>query len=274
MGATDLIDLALTRGQGREADVSVVIDALRATSTVAQALATGYRRVLCARDVQTALHLRGPGRVLASEQRWVAPPGFAQGNSPAEAETLRGEELVLATTNGAPATVEAASRSPRVLLASMLNLQAVARELEQTAAGTVQIVCAGIEGRFALEDVYVAGRLSALLHGPRTDAALVAEGVARSYATPADAFAASGGGTSLAAAGMAADVALCARDSILDVVPIVVATWPGVAVVDRAGRADGAPAHGRRRRLPAIRSARAPRTQPATGPDRESTVTR
>jgi len=274
MGATGLIDLALTRGQGREADVAVVIDALRATSTVGQALATGYRRVLCARDLDTALQLRAPGRVLAGEQRWVAPPGFDQGNSPAEAEALRGEELVLATTNGAPATVEAASRAPRVLLGSMLNLDAVARELGRTAGATVQIVCAGIEGRFALEDVYVAGRLSALLSGPRTDAALIAEGVARSYATAADAFAASGGGTALAAVGMAADIALCARESILDVVPVVVATWPGVAVVERAGLPDGEPEHGRRRRLRAIRGPRAARAQRPGPPDRESTITR
>lgn len=261
MGRIGLIDVALTRGQAREADVAVVIDALRATSTAVQALATGYRRVLCARDVDTAAALRAPGRVLAGEQRWVAPPGFHQGNSPSEAEVLRGDELVLATTNGAPAIVEAASRAPRVLLASMLNLDAVARDLEQTAAGTVQIVCAGIEGRFALEDVYVAGRLSALLSGARTDATLVAEGVARSYPAAAQAFAASGGGTALAAVGMTEDVALCARESILDVVGVVVATWPGVAAVARSGQAEKPARHGRRRRLGAIRRARAAREQ-------------
>ena len=112
----------------------------------------------------------GPGRVLAGERHCVRPPGFDQGNSPREAARLRGDELVLATTNGAPAVIAAAQNAPVVLLACLLNLDAVVAVLQ---GADVQIVCAGTDGAVALEDVYVAGRISARLPGRRTDAARV-----------------------------------------------------------------------------------------------------
>ena len=102
-----MVDVALTRADLRAADIAVVVDVLRATTTATQALAAGYRSVLCAESVELATGLRAPGRVLAGERRCVAPPGFDQGNSPREAARRRGDELVLATTNGAPAIVAA-----------------------------------------------------------------------------------------------------------------------------------------------------------------------
>lgn len=234
-----VVDVALTPALARPVDVAVVVDALRATSTVTQALAAGYQRVLCAADLTTAMALRADGRVLAGERRCRRPEGFHQGNSPREAAACRGTELVLATTNGAPAIVAAAGRCPRVLLASLLNLDAVAEWLARacTPGGRpdVQIVCAGVKGRFAVEDAYVAGRLSALLAGPRSDAALVAEGLARSFPTPLEALGSGAGATMLRAAGMQADVALCARESVLRAVPVVTAVRRRVAVI-----ADGA----------------------------------
>src|SRR5262245_16766800 len=99
------IDVAFTPASAREADVTVVIDALRATSTISEALAGGYRQVRCVATLERALGLAGEGRVLAGERRCVRPPGFDLGNSPAEVRVPRGKELVLATTNGAPAIV-------------------------------------------------------------------------------------------------------------------------------------------------------------------------
>lgn len=229
-----MIDVATTRSELRPADVAVVIDVLRATSTITQALAAGYRRVLCADSIERALGLAGPGRVLAGERECLAPPGFDQGNSPADARVARGEELVLATTNGAPATVAAASCAPRVLLACLLNLDAVLRALEPRSPGpepAIQIVCSGTDGATALEDVYVAGRISARLRGARTDAALVAEAVARAFPAPIDALSACADAEALRRAQLTGDIADCARESELDVVPIVVGIEPGVAVV-------------------------------------------
>jgi hypothetical protein len=87
---------------------------------------------------------------LAGERQCVKPPGFDQGNSPRETLDRRGEELVLATTNGAPAIVAAAASAPTVLLACLLNLDAVVMELlrrEDPQAADLQIVCSRLRRR-------------------------------------------------------------------------------------------------------------------------------
>jgi 2-phosphosulfolactate phosphatase len=232
-----VIDVAFTGDGVSAADVAVVIDVLRATSTATQALAAGYRRVLCVGSVEGASQLRSPGRVLAGER--VKPPGFDQGNSPRETLDRRGEELLLATTNGAPAIVAAAASAPTVVLACLLNLDAVVMELlrrEDPQAADLQIVCSGTDGAVALEDVYVAGRVIARLRGPRTDAALVAEALPRAFPTPLEALAASADAAALRAAGLTSDIADCARESKLDVVPAVVSTSAGIAIVAPAER--------------------------------------
>jgi 2-phosphosulfolactate phosphatase len=195
-----VIDVAFTRAELRAADVAVVVDVLRATSTATQALASGYRRVLCAETIERALELRGPGRVLAGERHCIKPPGFDLGNSPTDTLERRGDELVLATTNGAPTIVAATGHAPRVLLACLLNL-------------------------------------SAALRGPRTDAALVAEGVSRAFESPLEALGAGADARVLRQASLTSDIAYCALESQLDVVPAVIAAGAGVAVVtDREQR--------------------------------------
>jgi len=230
-----VIDVAFTRKELRPADIAVIVDVLRATSTATQALASGYRRVTCAQTLELARGLRAPGRVLAGERHCVRPPGFDQGNSPAEAIDQRGDELVLATTNGAPTIITAAKQAPQVLLACLLNLGAVQRSVTALAGepkGDIQIGCSGTAGAVALEDVYVAGRLSAALQGKRTDAALIAEAVARAFDSPLAALSASADAAMLRHAGLAGDIAYCALESELDVVPTVVATREGMAALE------------------------------------------
>jgi 2-phosphosulfolactate phosphatase len=229
-----VIDVAFTRADIRDADIAIVVDVLRATSTATQALASGYRSILCVKTIEQGRELRGPGRVLAGERHCVRPAGFDQGNSPFEALECRGDELVLATTNGAPAIVAATRHASHVVLACMLNLDAVIRALpppERVAALDVQIVCSGTHGAVALEDVYVAGRLAAGLPGQRTDAARVAERVAAAFPSALDALEASADAAALRAVGLAGDVAHCARESELEPVGVVVAAGTGVAAV-------------------------------------------
>ncbi len=231
----------MTPAELRSADVVVVIDVLRASSTVTQALAAGYERVLCADSIQRAAGLRAGGRVLAGERECVTPPGFDQGNSPKEAAERQGDELVLATTNGAPAIVAALRLAPTVLLGCMLNLDALLVALRHSGGppdGDVQIVCSGTDGAAALEDAYVAGRVCASLEGQRTDAALIAEAVSRGYRTALQALVASADAQVLKAAGLEEDIAWCARESRLHIVPRAFSAGEGVAAVvaqDTAG---------------------------------------
>ena len=225
------VDVCFTPREIRPADVAVVVDVLRATSTIVEALAAGYPRVLCCRSVATARSLRADGRVLAGERRCVRVPDFELGNSPAAvaATGRHGDELVLATTNGSPAIVAASSAARRVVIGCLLNLRAVLDAIRAETA--VTIVCSGTDGHPALEDVYVAGRLVAALGGARTDAARVAERVASAYAAPLEPLAESEDGARLRATGQDADIAWCARESALTKVPEVCSTHDGVAVV-------------------------------------------
>jgi 2-phosphosulfolactate phosphatase len=224
------VDVWFTPRESRPADVAVVVDVLRATSTIVQAMAAGYPRVLCCRSLATARSLRVRGRVLAGERDCVRVPDFELGNSPAAVATAgrRGEELVLATTNGSPAIVAASSAARRVLIGCLLNLRAVVDAIRDETA--VTIVCSGTDGRPALEDVYVAGRLVAALDGMPSDAARVAERVGSAYPAPMQPLAESEDGARLRATGQEPDIAWCARESALELVPEVCSTDDGVAV--------------------------------------------
>jgi len=236
-----MIDVAFLGAHVRPAATAVVIDVLRATSTITLALASGYERVLVAGGIEQALELGGEGRVLAGEVEARRPPGFDIGNSPEETREPRGAELVLATTNGAPAIVASAGVCDAVVIASLLNLDAVVAALAAT-PGDVLLVCAGTGGKITLEDVYLAGRLSAALEGERTDAARVAEAVAAAFDHPLDALEASAGAVGIHAAGLSADVSFCAQESITAIVPRLVRMQGDVAVVEAVGTSVKAPA--------------------------------
>jgi len=226
-----MIDVAFLGTHVRPADTAVVIDVLRATSTITLALASGYERVLVAGSIDQARTLRAEDRVLAGEVRCARAPGFDLGNSPEETLEPRGAELVLATTNGAPAIVASAEVAGEVLLASMLNLAAVAARI---GGGDILLVCAGTDGRVSIEDVYLAGRVSIVLEGPRSDATHVAEAVAAAYPTALAALEASAGAVGLRREGLESDIAFCAQESIVEVVPRLTETIDGVAIIEAA----------------------------------------
>jgi len=226
-----MIDVSFTGSQVRPTGTTVVIDVLRATSTIALALASGYERVLVAGGLEQAEALRADGRVLAGERRCERPPGFDLGNSPEETLVPKGRELVLATTNGAPAIIAAAGVSEHdVYAASLLNFAAVVETLTRTDAD-ILLVCAGTDGHPTIEDTYLAGRLSASLRGERTDAAQIAEAVAAAYPRPLDALDASIGAANLRDVGLDADIAFCAQESIISTVPRLSSTCDGVAII-------------------------------------------
>ncbi len=230
-----MIDVAFLGTAVRPAGTAVVIDVLRATSTITLAMASGYERVLVAGSIDEASELRGPGRVLAGEVGCARAPGFDLGNSPEETLEPRAPELVLATTNGAPAIVASAAVADEVLAASLLNLDAVLAQLAD-AGDDVLLVCAGTDGRVSIEDVYLAGRLSAALDGPHSDAARIAEAVAASYATARHALEASAGAIGLRREGLESDIAFCAQESIVDAVPRLSEMIGAVAVLTLAER--------------------------------------
>jgi len=213
------VSVGFTPAEQVAASVGVVIDVLRASSTICQALAAGWGRVVCVGEIEDARSPAGPGVALAGERHNIRIDGFDFGNSPREfLDAPPGETLVLTTTNGTRALLAAAERCETVLVASLLNLDAVVAAVD----GDVAILCAGVEGSFAIDDAYVAGRIAAALGGTPDDSPV---GAARLAAAFPDAESGIGGGVSaenLRNANLDGDIAWCARESVLDRVPRVV----------------------------------------------------
>ncbi len=218
------VDVAFTPVEGADAPTGIVVDVLRATSTVVEALASGYGRVLCCAGIEEARALRESegGGVLAGERLCVRIPGFDLGNSPREFASGGGGTVILTTTNGTRAIVSAVSRCRRVFAAALLNLAAVAAAVRDAGEDAV-IFCAGVEGEFALDDAYCAGRIAALLAGETTDAAEAAIRIARSFPSPEEGLRASRSARNLIEGGLEEDISWCARESVRTVVPRFVA---------------------------------------------------
>jgi 2-phosphosulfolactate phosphatase len=228
------VDVAFTPDESGSAPTAIVIDVIRATSTICQALSVGYERVLCTAEVEDARALReslGEG-VLGGERNAIRIPGFDLGNSPREYATPNGPTLILSTTNGTRAIVTAAARSERVLVASLLNLESLVEEA-RAAGDDAIVVCAGVQGTLALDDAYVAGRIVELLGWERTDASDAAARLAATWSGAEEAFRASKSGRNLLenAPELEADIAFCARESVLDVVPRLVGMRGGAAEI-------------------------------------------
>src|ERR687887_579668 len=227
------VHVAFTPSEAATAELGIVVDVVRATSTIAQALASGYRRVLCCAEVEQARALGaslGGEAVVGGERDAVRIEGFDVGASPREFLEPRAETLVLSTTNGTRAILAAAERCAEVVLGSLLNLEAVARAAHARAgggAGGVAILCAGFKGAFAFDDAYCAGRIVAALGGEATDAARAAALVAQAFPRALDGLNARTYGPP----GLEAGIEWCARESILDVVPRLAGVVDGAAEI-------------------------------------------
>lgn len=154
--------------------VAVVIDVLRATSTLARAFDQGAARVIAAATVAEAFELkrRHPEALLCGEREGRPVPGFDLGNSPNEyaRERIAGRVLIFASTNGSQALKLAASAS-RTLLGAFVNVAAV---VERVAGDSdVWLIASGKLGRPSLEDLACAGWMARALgeRGFRIDSA-------------------------------------------------------------------------------------------------------
>ena len=212
------VDVAFTPAEQPSGRVGIVVDVIRATSSIAQALAAGYERVLCCREIDEAKALRaelGDQAVVGGERNGVVVEGFDVGASPREfAAGPEAPTLILSTTNGTSTILTAAAVCETVLIGSLLNLSALAAAA-RVAGDDVVVFCAGFKGGFAIDDAYCAGRIVAELPGVRTDAARAAELLAAAFPTAAEGFAARTYGPP----GLEDDIAFCAQVDLLETVP-------------------------------------------------------
>ena len=228
------LDMAATPDFGTSrapAATVVVIDVLRATSTIVTALDNGAAGVVPVREADEAIIvMRRLGRersLLCGERESRLIAGFDLDNSPASytRERVEGKTLVLTTTNGTRALVEAARGNALVYCAALLNRAAVVERLVH-AEGYVRLLCAGSEGNLSFEDVLCAGAIVDALvrhdkHLAITDAARAAATVYAANAKQLTTAIASGThARALVEKGFAADVNACAKIDVSRCVPL------------------------------------------------------
>lgn len=220
--------------------IAVVIDVLRASTTMVTAVAHGAAGVwpVATVDEARALAARlGPTAILGGERGGTRIAGFDLGNSPAEygRDRVAGRPVVITTTNGTAAL--AACRGAReILVGAIVNRMAVAASVRALAArdsiADVHLVCAGTDGEVTAEDVLAAGAiLDAAAKHPGAGADILDESARRAVTAfrsldttdlpdaLVKSFASAPGGSNLIDLGMQADLPICARIDALPTVP-------------------------------------------------------
>lgn len=209
----------------------VVIDVIRATTCLVEALASGASGVYPTGSTEEAVKLlQSIGRddtLLCGERKGEKIEGYDLGNSPSEfrGDAVRGKRLIMNTTNGTRAFL-AAEGADRILACAFTNLGAVT--VAVSAAERVVVLCAGRSGAFALEDALCAGNLVRRLRAAGTepfeldDGARAAEVLADAFPATADTLAMTSAARLLEGPGLAADVNDCARVDVHRVVPELV----------------------------------------------------
>ncbi len=205
---------------------AVVIDVLRATTTIVAALEAGCRAVVPIVSLEETRAAAASGAfgpaLTAGERGGVAIEGLDHANSPLEfrRERCSGRTLLLTTSNGSGAVKAAESRgAASVFAGSLWNAAAVARAALSTRPRSVALVCAGTRGEFTLEDALGAGVVVEAIArtGPPgsadlDDSALAALALRRRVGGDVvGALRASKGGRALAAIGGEADIVACAE---------------------------------------------------------------
>ena len=219
---------ARPRHLARNRHLCIVVDVIRASTSLITLVERGASRVFIAGDIDSA-RAAAPrtGAVLAGEQEGLAPPGFTYGNSPVELSraSVDGRPVVFVTTNGT-AAIRAVTDARTVLVGALRNGAAVCREAwaEATAHGDdITIVCAGREHAFAIDDAYCAGYLIHRIlesgSGDPTDAAMAAVMLFRSEPDAQAVLTRSAAGRNVIRLGLVEDITYCAQRDASSVVP-------------------------------------------------------
>lgn len=141
----------------------IIIDVLRATTTICTALHNGAREVIPTPDIEHATkissNLSSDSRLLGGERQGKKIDGFDLGNSPAEyaPEIVKNKSIIFTTTNGAGAIYKCRYAST-ALVASFVNMSAIVDTVVEI-GGTWTILCSGRQGAFSVEDATCAGMI-------------------------------------------------------------------------------------------------------------------
>ncbi len=212
-------------------DCAVVIDVLRATTTIATALDAGAEAVQAFRDIEELITKStdwpDQKRLRAGERGGKQVDGCDLGNSPLDCtpELMAGKRLFLSTTNGTRA-LQRVEKSPTVVTAAMVNYQSVIDYLRKKQPETVWLVGSGWQGTYSLEDTVCAGAIAKVFYTKDVevignDEVVAAIALYSQWQNDlVKMFELASHGKRLLGLNNRADLEYCAQENILDVLPI------------------------------------------------------
>ena len=222
-------DFSETQAKGKTV---VVVDVLRASSTIVHACENGVERIIPVASVEDATKLLPTldrkKTLMGGERDGMPIEGFDLGNSPMEyaSKVVKGKTLIFSTSNGTVAITRSAS-AKEIVLGCFLNLSAVATHVISSRAKKVAVLCAGDLGRLSLEDFVCGGYLvDRIVDGTRAsmvlnDGAVAARTLARALSNVGEVVRSSSHGLHLAELGFEADLEFCSKIDKYGTVPIV-----------------------------------------------------
>jgi 2-phosphosulfolactate phosphatase len=199
-------------------DVAIMVDVLRASTTITVAM-NNFKTIIPVKTIEDAKKLAKKHQaLLAGERNGAAVEGFDTGNSPVEISKLRGDVLVITTSNG---TRILDDMKAKPLIGSFVNAKAVAKKAMDIAESHIEIVMAGVDGNFAIEDFLGAGEIIRNLKHLKLDEmslASIMSSVDEDMVNDAVKNSRSSG--RLSELGLSDDVDFCLRRNIYDSVPV------------------------------------------------------
>lgn len=196
-----------------------MVDALRASATITTALES-FKTVIPIRGIDEAVHLATKYEaVLAGEREGAKIEGFDLGNSPVDIRNFQGDILVLSTSNGTRILEDIPAST--ILIGSFLNAQAVASKALELAKSHIEVVMAGVNGKFAIEDFLSAGEIISHLQDHKLDEeALAAMMASADPGKVDDVVLNSNSAVRLRALGLEKDIQFSLKRNIYNTVPI------------------------------------------------------
>ncbi|MCW6035861.1 2-phosphosulfolactate phosphatase family protein [Spirulina subsalsa FACHB-351] len=214
-------------------DCAVVIDVLRATTTIATALNAGAEAVQAFSDINQLMTVSeawaADRRIRAGERGGKQVEGCDMGNSPllCTPEQVQGKRLFISTTNGTR-TLQRVENAPVVLTGAQVNRQAVVDYLSQHQPETVWLVGSGWEGAYSLEDTVCAGAIALPFYEQNpaivgNDEVLGAVSLYRQWQDQlVELFCQASHGQRLLRLDLLDDIKYCAQTDLLNVLPLQV----------------------------------------------------
>ncbi len=220
--SSDHIKPADTKGK-----IAVVVDMLRATTTIITALNNGALNIAPMQHIEQAIAVKRSNKdiLLGGERNAEKIQGFDFGNSPLEysREMVKDKNIILCTTNGSKA-IQSASQFKRTIIGALINATAVAKKLSEQ-EDDVAIICAGTDGKFSIDDIVTAGAIIAKLKNYTLDLELDDLGIlcTEIYSSNAENLHTILNGsmhyTRLMRLGFIADINYCLTEDIVDFAP-------------------------------------------------------